>query len=269
MIVRLGVPTSFRRFSGVAADLGASILVSANALRRHGRFRYPAPDLFCGRDVALDSAGFVAMMDPRTGGPREDGGFRWSVREYVQLAGSHPWAWWASMDYCCEPQIAGSREAVALRQKFTAYMLRRCREIAEQLDVKPPMPVLQGWLPDDYARSAEMMGDLPALVGVGSVCRRSLGGAAGLIPVVARLDRVLPPHVGLHLFGVKGSAIGELAGHPRIASVDSMAWDRAATWEARKGEFSCDMAHREVHLRRWYVDQSAQLVGPPQLRLAV
>ena len=259
MIVRLGIPASFRRFSAVATEIGKPILVSANALRRDGRFHYPATDLFAGADVALDSAGFVAMMDPKTGKPREDGGYRWSAREYVALAGAHPRTWWASMDYCCEPQIAGSREGVALRQKFTIYMLLRLRLLAAEAGVKPPMPVLQGWTPDDYERCAEMMGNLPTLVGVGSVCRRSIGGAHGLAAVLTRLDRVLPRHVKLHLFGVKGTAIGVFAGHPRILSMDSQAWDRAARWEASKGRFSCDVAHREKHLRKWAHDQRDQL----------
>lgn len=39
------------------------------------------------------------------------------------------------------------------------------------------------------------------------------------------MDRMLPVHVKLHLFGVKGGAISEFGGHPRQASIDSTAWD--------------------------------------------
>lgn len=51
-------------------------------------------------DVALDSAGFVAWA--------HYGDFPWTVEQYVALAASRPWAWWASMDACCEPEVAGS-----------------------------------------------------------------------------------------------------------------------------------------------------------------
>jgi hypothetical protein len=251
MIVRLGIPACFNRFSGVAKSLGSPILVSANAFRRDGKFWRPSADLFHGADVALDSAGFVAMFRYR--------GYPWTQAEYVALAASHPWTWWAAMDFCCEPQIARDRDEVARRVLETAMMLERNRDEAEIQGVKPPMPVLQGWLPEDYLVCAEMMGDLPALVGVGSVCRRPLRGDDGVLAVIAALDRHLPKSVGLHLFGVKGSAIGVLAGHPRITSMDSQAWDRAARWEASKGRFSCSVAHRENHMRRWHQEQIGQL----------
>ncbi len=163
MIVRLGIPACFRRFTAIADELRAPILVSANALRRGGRFRHPVPDLFGGADVALDSAGFVAML--------RYGGYPWTQAEYVALAGSHPWTWWAAMDFCCEPEIARDRDEVARRVLETAMMLERNRDEAEIQGVKPPMPVLQGWEPADYLLCAEMMGDLPQLVGLSGAAR--------------------------------------------------------------------------------------------------
>lgn len=77
-----------------------------------------------------------------------------------------------------------------------------------------------------------------------------------------------PRDIKLHLFGVKGSAIAELDGHPRIASTDSQAWDRAARWEASKARTSCTMAHRERHLRSWHAAQCGHLANP-QLRMAI
>jgi hypothetical protein len=41
MIIRIGIPASFRRLTAVARDLGAPILVSANAFWRDGRFGLP------------------------------------------------------------------------------------------------------------------------------------------------------------------------------------------------------------------------------------
>lgn len=250
MIVRLGIPACFQRFSAVASSLGAPVLVSANAFRRRDRFWLPSADLFGGADVALDSAGFAMFRY---------GGYPWTQQEYVTLAASHPWTWWAQMDFCCEPQIAKDSDEVARRVLQTAMMLEHNRDEAEAQNIQAPMPVLQGWAPDDYLLCAEMMGELPDLVGLGSVCRRSLGGQDGLLAILSALDRALPKSVGLHLFGVKGSAIGALAGHPRIISLDSQAWDRAARWEASKGEFSCTVAHRERHMRSWLARQTEQL----------
>jgi hypothetical protein len=244
--VRIGLPTSFRRFAQAARRLGAPVLVSANALRRgDGRgFRTPPTGLFSGVPVALDSAGFVAH--------NRYGGFPWSVAEYVELAAGYPWDWWAQMDLCCEPEVAGNRDEVQRRISETVRLLGRCREEATSRGLAPPMPVLQGWRPGDYLACAEAMGELPPLVGVGSVCRRDVSGRDGILAVLAALDRELPPRTRLHLFGVKGSAIRKLAGHPRIHSVDSMAWDLAARYEAAGRN---DLDHRIARMRDWYARQ--------------
>lgn len=264
MLIRLGIPTSFRRFTAVAAELDAPILISANALtRRHlDYYRAPTYRLLNGRPAALDSAGFVAT--------KKYGGKYIQPREaYVALAGAFPWDWWAQRDFCCEPEIARDRATVLERVRMTVAELAECRREAEEQGVKPPMPVLQGWHPDDYRRCADMMGDLPVLVGVGSVCRRHLNGNDGLISVVDAADQHLPPHVGLHLFGVKGTGITALRGHPRVKGVDSMAWDSAAMAESydmprlpNGDKAPCTMQLREEHMRRWYLAQVAQQQAP-------
>lgn len=252
VMIRIGIPASFQRFSAVAASIGAPILVSANAFWRDGRFGLPNASIFGGADVALDSAGFVAMF--------RYGGYRWSLGDYVNLAGRMRPTWWAAPDYCCEPEIAGDRNEVLDRVKRTAFKLDWARQVAADRGVTAPMPVLQGWFPDDYIRCAEMIPDLPALVGVGSVCRRALSGPAGIIRVVTRLHNDLPPHVRLHLFGVKGSAIAALAGHPRIHSVDSAAWDFAARRERqRNNQASCTVEYRSGYMRDWYSKQRHSL----------
>ena len=90
---------------------------------------------------------------------------------------------------------------------------------------------------------------LPPLVGVGSVCRRNVSGRDGLLAILEALDASLPPRTRLHLFGVKGSAIRRLAGHPRVHSVDSMAWDLNARYAARSPN---DLTHRIARMRSWY-----------------
>lgn len=51
------------------------------------------------------------------------------------------------------------------------------------------------------------------------------------------------PHVRVHLFGVKSTVLDRIAYHPRVASVNSMAWDFHA--ERRTGR---DMAYRIGHM---------------------
>lgn len=249
MILRVGLPSTTGALPGVAERAGLPVLVSANSMWRGDHFVDPGESI-CDLDCALDSSGFVAM--------HRYGGYRWTVDQYVELAGLHSWAWWAEMDYCCEPQVAGGRPEISRRVWSTASTLAACVSAARTWRaagadwLQDPMPVLQGWEPDDYERSAELttavLGQLPAMVGVGSVCRRHWSGPDGLAAVVRRLDAVLPPGVGLHLFGVKGEALDRLRDQPRVVSADSMAWDFAAR---RTHGGSCTIEHRADCMIRW------------------
>lgn len=224
LTVRAGLPEWTGLLPRVAQDLACPALVSAGRRWRGGRL-HPVPRGFALNDVALDSAGFVAM--------RHHGGYPWSVADYVGLATAYPWAWWSQMDLCCEPEIASDRAAVRDRVRGSAQLLRECRAEASDRGIPAPMPVIQGWTVDDYRLSAAHVGEVlggewPTLVGVGSVCRRQLDGPDGVFAVVTVLDRILPKDVGLHLFGQKGEALGFFATWDRVASVDSCAWDDRA-----------------------------------------
>lgn len=241
IVVRVGLPQVNGSLPKAAVESRMPVLFSANAFRRNGRWQRISPVLEC-LDAALDSAGFVAMV--------RYGGYPWSRGEYLDLAAAHPWAWYATRDYCCEPQIAASREQVAERVRQTAAEYWALRSEAEARGMPGPMPVIQGWLPEEYERCVDLyrLTDWPSIVGVGSVCRRNLRGHDGIARVVERLDRCLPSHTRLHLFGVKGPAIEALRTHPRIASIDSMAWDFAA----RREPGPSTMSKRIRHMRGWY-----------------
>ena len=258
-MVRVGIPASFPRFSAECKSMGAAVMVSANAFRSKGRWRMPRPDEFNGCDMALDSAGFVAMVRYK--------GYPWSVAEYVTLARSYPWTWYATMDFCCEPEIAKDRAEVLRRVDLTAKYLAVVRNEAREQGAPMPMPVLQGWRPDDYRRCADALGVENGLVGIGSVCRRQVAGPSGVISIMDALDRHLPKDVTLHLFGVKSDALSALLHWPRIASVDSMAWDFAARRDANKRGISCSIEHRKRHMRRWYAGQRAALARRPPIQL--
>ena len=129
--------------------------------------------------------------------------------------------------------MAGNRAIVQERVAGTARLLGECRTEAKRLGIPDPMPILQGWNPADYLQCADLIeqelgGQWPDLVGVGSVCRRQIEGPCGLLAVVKAIDARLPVHVRMHLFGVKGDALAELANNQRIGSVDSCAYDYAS-----------------------------------------
>lgn len=252
MLIRVGLPLVNGSLPRAARRLGLPVLVSTNAFRQpSGRWKSTAH--LAGLDCALDSAGFVAQ--------RLYGGYPWTTEQYLDLVASRPegWAWWAQQDLCCEPEVAGAEGEVQRRQDETARLYVACAEGAALRGLQPPMPVLQGWTPADYLRAVQTHpagAAWPSLVGVGSMCRRSVAGPVGLRAVLRVLDSALPAHVRLHLFGVKSASLAALADHPRLLSTDSCAWDFAARCRARAGAESCTMALRIEEMERWATKQN-------------
>lgn len=238
-----------------AKDIGVPILVSANSLWRNGTKRFTGFACYAPHDVALDSGGFIAM--------KKYGGYRWSVGQYVDLAKRMNPAWWAQMDFCCEPEIASNRHEVFQRIDRTVQHLNDCQQTARGAGVSAPMPVLQGWMPQDYcAGPIYSQGfEWPALVGIGSVCRRQVAGKDGIMAVVGALDEKVPKHVKFHLFGVKSAALRKLIENfqDRIASVDSMAWNFSCRKDAFKKDQVCDGTMRARYMEDWYLKQQASL----------
>jgi hypothetical protein len=141
-----------------------------------------------------------------------------------------------------------------------------CRNGAERRGILNRFsPVLQGWHPNDYLRCLDRMPfarDHP-LIGVGSMCRRHVGGESGILRVVDALDRVLGSEpVTLHLFGLKGQGMAAVRGHPRIASVDSQAWGIAARQQAHRERRSKTDRFLAAMMRAWYRRQISQLQAP-------
>jgi hypothetical protein len=258
-------------------DRQPPLLISANALYHHKHHCfYEAPFCLFDSGVALDSAGYVAMKRYR--------GYPWSVEEYVAMAVPFGFDWFSQMDFCCEPEIATDRAEVLRRVQATADSLAECREEAERCiearhpelaeDGINPMPVIQGWLPDDYRSSADLAdvvlrGQWPEMVGVGSVCRRQLSGPDGIARILDALHEHLPEGVGLHLFGVKGAILRQLSDWPRVISVDSMAYEFAARMDARKAGVSKTTAFRFNVLKDWLATQASAVADDEQMRLAM
>ncbi|MDK6080354.1 DUF7221 family queuine tRNA-ribosyltransferase-like protein [Massilia varians] len=264
-MIRAGIPLPGGRLVEIARDAGLPVLFSANAFMRRNEFgeitsvRMADRAHFGGLNAALDSGGFVAAQ--------KYNGFPWSVEQYLNLVESYDWAWYASMDHCVEPEIAGDKAGVMFRVAETARMYGELRRAAADRGLPPPMPVLQGWTPSQYVYCAERLPlfEWPDLIGVGSMCRRNLHGEVGVFAVLDALDGILPPHTKIHLFGVKGRSMQHLGQHPRIASIDSLAWDFAARKDHPTGR---TMDLRGQYMLDWVEKNRAKAAGAQVSRTA-
>ncbi len=268
MIVRVGLPHRGGKLAFHAFNHCYPAMVSTNAFWNGKAFSLPDASDVQELDFALDSAGFTAMKLWQTKGPQPGIGgiYPWSYAAYIEFALSSGATWWSQPDLCCEPQIARNQDEVDFRVNATATFLEGTMRIVNQWSFdagfrwSSPLPIIQGWSVSDYLRSLDLMLQVwerwhsapPTLIGIGSVCRRSLHDPAhGLLPILSALEVHLPPRSSLHLFGVKGSALSVLKMHEFVASVDSMAYDFSARVSARLHSRSNDMAHRSAEMTHW------------------
>lgn len=77
MKIRIGVEGGRKQVLARAANIGASILVSANSLWDNERGHFRGFGAYTKYDCALDSGGFVAM--------KRYGGYRWTIEQYATL----------------------------------------------------------------------------------------------------------------------------------------------------------------------------------------
>lgn len=177
-------------------------------------------------ETAADCGGFVATL--------KWGGYRYSPAQYSEWLHTFNPQWAATMDYCCEPEVAENAGIVAARQARTTGMAYRFW--ADYRDAPWCwVPTVQGWAIADYARHAQALAPLVAemqahygavsafRVGIGTLCRRA---SPAMIRAVVQVVANELPGVPLHLWGVKLALFkGRTALHPAIASVDSAAWN--------------------------------------------
>jgi hypothetical protein len=198
-----------------AAHVG-SCMVSVNALRDR---RSP----FVVGDWIIDSGGFNELKHYRD--------YRDSPEEYAAIirrfatVGNLQAA--VAQDYMCEPFILGRTGlTIADHQRLTIERydaLLRCDVGGVYI-----MPVLQGYLPSQYADHVRAYGDRlaqGAWVGVGSVCKRNRDPSQ--IEQVLLAIRDVRPDLRLHGFGIKITALQSSVVREFLHSADSMAWSFA------------------------------------------
>lgn len=301
LTMRVGIPHRGGKLAFHAFNEGYPVMVSANAFwdGEKGAFRVPEATDLSELDVALDSAGFTAMNLWKVKGPQKGmaGVFPWTYGQYVELASQLSPSWWSQPDLCCEPEIAGNQETIDYRIDATATLLegvlrivyawqnelaKTCSASVVANMLKPPVPVIQGWSASDYLRSLDLLMQVwerwqpwiasPVLIGVGSVCRRTLHHPThGLYAILSALEGNLPPGARLHLFGVKGACLSDVKMLDWVASADSMAYDFGARIKARQSGQSNTIAHRSSEMTRWMKSAHSRLQAQPgdQFRLSL
>jgi hypothetical protein len=197
--------------------------------------------------LAADSSGFVAS--------RIWGEYRYSLEQYVTWLQSFRPLWAATMDYCCEPELAVVTEQ---RQQCTTENASQAWQHCQQLPFAW-VPTIQGWLPEDYRRHASAMYPLIAemqaayannphwRVGVGTLCRRN-----DVEAVQAILDaiREVLPGIPLHLWGIKLDALRSLD-LAQVVSTDSAAWH--GNFGRERDETCKRAAEAHLSMRRYAV----------------
>lgn len=301
MMMRVGLPNKGGSLAFHAFNEGYPVMVSASAFWNPATSSFQIPDAsnLHELDLALDSAGFTAMKLWKAKGDQAGIArvFPWRFEQYIELASLMGVSWWSQPDLCCEPEIATSQAEIDYRIDATATLLegslrmvyewqntlaRSCTATTVANLVKPPVPVLQGWSSGDYLRSLDLLMQVwerwqpwlatPALIGVGSMCRRTLKHPThGLHAILACLEGQLPADSRLHLFGVKGACLADLKMLDFVASADSMAYDFGARVKAHRAGRSNTIAHRSAEMTRW-MSAAAQRIKPAfgdQLRLGL
>jgi len=192
--------------------------------------RQPLPQVADGGDcgVLIGSGAFAEIS--------RHGRYRRSIAQYAavieRLAGLVKVDAVVAQDMMCEPVIF-QRTGLTLAEHQEITIERYDLLMALRPRV-PIMPVLQGYLPDEYARHAQDYGqrlEHGAWVGVGSVCKRNTN-PKGISRVLQAIHAVRPD-LRLHGFDVKKTALADPAVRALLYSADSMAWFYAACRHGR------------------------------------
>jgi hypothetical protein len=184
---------------------------------------------FIANDWIMDSGAFTEISTYGT--------YRYSYYEYVdqierwRACGNMLAA--VSQDWMCEPFIVGKTGLnVREHQLRTIHRYAQIRSATTQYI----MPVLQGYIVEDYLSHIEQYGKLlrqGAWVGVGSICKRNTKIEA--IEYILGAIKKLRPDLRLHGFGLKVTALRSAFVRSCLYSADSMAWSFHARKHGRDG----------------------------------
>ncbi len=187
--------------------------------------KYPYQNLF------IDSGGFYSSM--------VSGGYTKTDDEYLQFVEKIMREYFALRDYPCEPQLL-KKHNLTVKQNIN----RTVDNHLSLLDILPkycinsePVPVIQGWKKEDYLSCIDAFNEQGLMnnyMAIGSVCRRT--ALDNIREIVISVRDNVPSWVKLHGFGLKLTALKDLAIWKALYSTDSGAWDYVARWKKFRGE---------------------------------
>ena len=173
----------------------------------------------------VDCGGYHHMM---TGG----GEYHDSDEDYLEYLLKHRPHLYALRDYPCEPDLLeGLGRTVEDQQRRTLdHHIQLYDKVEGHTLADRAVTVVQGWTVSQYLNHLDALREhgLPMEhVAIGSVCRR--GYDEEIAEVVLAVRDALPERSSLHAFGVKGSVLRFREVVEALDSVDSAAYDYAAS----------------------------------------
>ena len=203
--------------------------------------KYPYRRLF------IDSGGFYSSMTSRKYIRTDD--------EYLQYVEKIMPDYFALRDYPCEPELL-KKHGLTVKQNIQ----RTVDNHITLLDMLPnycinaqPVPVIQGWEASDYIDCIDAFQDqglMSNYMAIGSVCRRT--AVRNIQKIIVSVRDAIPSWIRLHGFGIKLTALKDLAIYNALYSVDSGAWDYQARWKKFRGEEE-DLPHASYNAAVKYI----------------
>lgn len=233
---------------------GCNIMLNVAQFAKHGRLPnhnrpYRAYNRF--QSLFLDSGGFVFF--------NRLGDYPFTVKQYASFIGRLQPHLFATMDYPCEPTITSSLNTWTIEQRIEQTTANATKLLSYfPVDIGPqPIPVIQGYTPDDYQYSIDLhtkAGTIRPYMAVGSMCARS---NTAEITAVIRQVHAAATTAGvqrLHFFGLKLSPQLEPV-RDLIHSRDSAAIYFAANKEIKASwngkHFAPNRTEKQKALRHW------------------
>ena len=204
--------------------------------------KYPYQNLF------IDSGGFYSSM--------VTGRYTKSDKEYLQFIEKIMPEYFALRDYPCEPELL-RKHGLTVKQNIQ----RTVDNHIILLDILPkycinsePIPVIQGWKKEDYLDCIDAFNEqglISNYMAIGSVCRRT--AVRNIHDVIIAVRDNIPSWIKLHGFGVKLTALKDIAIWKALYSVDSGVWDYTARWTKLRG--SVDIPTASLNEAIKYIDK--------------
>jgi len=211
------------------------------------------PPKYSYETLFIDSGGFYSSM--------LSGKYTKSDDEYLQFIEKVVPEYFALRDFPCEPQLLKKYNLTAKQniQRTVDNHIALLDRIQNYCINSEPVPVIQGWIKEDYLECIDTFkeqGLMSNYMAIGSVCRRA--SVSIIRDIIVSIRDNIPAWVQLHGFGVKLTALSDLAIWNALYSVDSGAWDYVARWKKLRGE-ETSIPDASINAATAYIEKINQL----------